>query len=413
MIKLFTRFLKATALLSILPFLVKSQGFQVNVAGQKQISMGGTGTGFVSDGATIFYNPGGMSFLKQNSISLGSSPILLRVAFKSAPPSNNSYHFGTNTPPVQGYAVFGPRSGAFKFGIGIYNPFGGSANWGNGWVGKYALEKLDLKATFIQPTLSIKLSPRIAIGGGFVFGLGYVDLQKAIPLQDSTGTDGQANLTSHASGFGYNLGLYYQATDNFSVGISYRSEVKMKSNNGLANFMVPGSLKSSFPSPNSFTNTLPLPPTITLGFGYRPSKPLILTFDVNYIGWSLYKSLEFDFGQTTPNLPNSISSRNYKDAFDLRLGTNYAFSDQFSLRAGLAYGATSIRDGYVTPETPDANRIGLSTGFGYSFSKHWVIDASFLYESIQSRFQTNIETGLSGTFKSNVYVPGIAITYRF
>jgi len=31
--------------------------------------MGNAGTGLIQDGAAIFYNPGGVSFLKENSVS--------------------------------------------------------------------------------------------------------------------------------------------------------------------------------------------------------------------------------------------------------------------------------------------------------------------------------------------------------
>ncbi len=400
--------------LSLFPMLSFAQGFQVNLEGQKQISMGGTGTGLSLDAATIFYNPGGMSHLKQNSINIGVSPLFLRAAFKETGASGNVNSFGTTNFPIQGYAVFGPKSGSFKFGIGIYNPFGGSANWGNNWIGKYALEKLELKATFIQPTISLKITPKLAIGGGFVYGLGHVNLTKAIPLTDSTLQDGQTELTANAKGYGYNLGIYYQVSDEFSVGITYRSKVEEKTTDGKATFSkLPASLAAGFPSPNTFTNTLPLPAVYSIGFGLNPSKKLALAFDVNYVEWSIYKTLEFDFGQTTPTLTNSISPRNYKDAFDLRFGAQFSVTPRFMLRSGVNYGATAIRDGYVTPETPDANRLGLSGGLGYEFSKHFLIDASFLYESLQSRTQTNLETGLSGTFKTNVYIPGISLTYRF
>jgi long-chain fatty acid transport protein len=399
--------------LSFLPILSFAQGFQVNLEGQKQISMAGTGTGSSLNEATVFYNPGGISLLKDNYISGGINPLFLRAGFTGAPPSQYQTQSNTFSPPFQGYLVLGPKNLGIKFGLGVYNPFGGAYNWGNSWEGRYSLEKLELRSTFIQPTISLRLSPRLGIGGGFIFALGYVDLTKAIPLADSSGTDGQSELTGHASGHGYNLGIFYQATDEFSVGLSYRSQVQMKTDQGKAVFKVPASLASNFPSPDAFTNTLPLPASFNLGFGYKPSREFSLAFDVNYIQWSVYKTLEFDFASTTPLLTNSISQRNYKDTYDLRLGAQYIVSPSFQVRAGIAYGATSIRDGYVTPETTDANRIGLSAGCGYAFTKHFNLDISYLYELIGPRFQTNLESGLSGTYKTSAYIPGLSLTYRF
>ena len=43
--------------------------------------MGGTGTALVQDGATLFFNPGGAAFLKENSVSLGTSPVIAHSKF--------------------------------------------------------------------------------------------------------------------------------------------------------------------------------------------------------------------------------------------------------------------------------------------------------------------------------------------
>jgi long-chain fatty acid transport protein len=69
---------KIIVLLSVsLPFLVHAQGFQVSLQGQKQQAMAGTGTALMQDGAALYYNPGGVSFLKQNSFTRRSKPCAL------------------------------------------------------------------------------------------------------------------------------------------------------------------------------------------------------------------------------------------------------------------------------------------------------------------------------------------------
>jgi len=413
MIKYFIQTIRFALILSFLPMLSIAQGFQVNLEGQKQISMGGTGTGSNLNEATVFFNPGGISLLKENYLSIGESTVFLNASFTGANPSTYQTTSNTISPPIQGYLVLGPKDAGIKFGFGIYNPFGGAYNWGNSWKGRYALEKLDLKSYFLQPTISVRLSPELGIGGGFIFALGYVDLTRAIPLADANGTDGQSELSGHAAGYGYNLGIYYQPTHEFSVGLSYRSHINMKTDQGTAIFNVPNSLFTSFPSPNGFTNTLPLPASFNLGFGYKPSKVFSLAFDVNYVQWSIYKTLEFDFVTPTATLTNSISPRNYKDAFDLRLGGEYKISPSFQVRGGILYGATAIPNGYVTPETTDANRVGLSTGFGWAISHHLQLDASYLFESIGPRTQTEVETQLSGTYKTVTFIPGLGLTYHF
>jgi long-chain fatty acid transport protein len=87
---------KVFALLTICsPLLLKAQGFQVNLQGQKQQAMGGTGTGLVQDGASLFFNPGAVSFLKQNSVSAGVTPVISHASYLDGPSSTVSE---TNSP---------------------------------------------------------------------------------------------------------------------------------------------------------------------------------------------------------------------------------------------------------------------------------------------------------------------------
>jgi long-chain fatty acid transport protein len=102
----------------------------------------------------------------------------------------------------------------------------------------------------------------------------------------------------------------------------------------------------------------------------------------------------------------------YKNTFAFRAGAQYKIDSHFAARLGLAYGITPVQNGYVTPETPDANRVNYTAGIGYEFGKHFKLDASFLFTHLK-RKDTNTETNLSGTFKTNVIAPGISIGYKF
>jgi long-chain fatty acid transport protein len=122
--------------------------------------------------------------------------------------------------------------------------------------------------------------------------------------------------------------------------------------------------------------------------------------------------LAFDYDNNA-TVPDTKSPRNYSDGASLKLGINQQQTEKLALRAGIGYAFTPVKDGYVTPEAPDANRLILSAGLGYSFSKKFVVDLSFLYEAVKEKTQTNMESGLAGTFKTHVYIPGIGISYKF
>lgn len=389
-----------------------AQGFQVNLQGQKQQGMGGAGTAFMQDAASLFFNPGGASFVNENSINLGITPTIAKGAYMDAATNQVSHTDSPISTPFTAYGLFQLKdSSNLKFGLAVYTPFGSTVQWENGWTGRFALTRLELRAIFVQPTVSYKLTKKLGIGAGFVYANGKVNLQKDIPLNDGYDNYAHAELQGKANGFGFNAGLYFQPIEKLSIGLTYRSKVNMEVKDGDATFTVPESVANNFPS-GKFTSKLPLPSVTTLGFAYKASSKLDLALDINYVGWKSYDTLSFDYENNTEKLLDTKSARMYKNTFAFRGGAQYKISNSFSVRLGLAYGITPVQNGYVTPETPDANRVNYTCGIGYQLGKHLKIDASFLFTHLE-RTDTNLETNLSGTFKTNVCAPGISIGYKF
>lgn len=402
----------AAALLMVSPFMIKAQGFQVNLQGQVQQGMGGAGTAYVQDGAVLFFNPGAGSFFAGNTVNAGVSPTIPNGMFLD---KNTNQKFKTTSPvsyPFAAYAVYGLKdSSKLKFGLAAYTPFGSTVEWENGWAGRFALTHLQLQAIFIQPTVSYKITDKIGIGAGFVYANGKVNLQKDIPVIDANGNYGHAELDGKATGYGFNVGVYFKPIEKLSLGLTYRSQVNMEVKTGDATFTVPSALQSSFPN-GKFKATLPLPQVLTLGIAFMPTEKLAFALDVNYVGWKAYDTLAFDYETNTSSLKDTKSARMYENSIAIRFGGQYKVTDKLSARLGMAFGMTPVQDGYMTPETPDANRINYTAGIGYNLGKGFGADASFLFTTLK-REGTNIETNLSGTYKTNVCIPGLSLHYNF
>lgn len=393
--------------LLIIPALGFSQSFQVNLQGQKQTAMGGAGAGLALDEAAVFFNPGAVSFLKQNGVQAGAHAIFLKTAFNETGSPLTEYNKNKVPTPFAAYAVFGSPEGRLRFGIGAYTPFGGAMHWNEDWTGKYTVTSLDLRAIYIQPTISLKITDNIGIGGGLVYALGHVDLKKAIPYTNN-GQQTTAQLKGDSKDFGWNAGIFIKTVSGVSVGVTHRSQVTAKVENGEANFFnAPASVVPLLPT--KFNATLPLPATSTVGFGFYPSTKTTIALDVNWVWWHTYKELGFYYDNGT----QTISPRNYHDAATFRAGIQNETTSFLTLRAGVGYALSPVGKGYVTPEVPDANRLLLSAGIGLKPSERFNIDFSFLYENVKSRTETNMETNLSGTFKTVAYIPGMALSYKF
>lgn len=405
-------FINLFILSSFVSFKLMAQGFQVNLQGQKQQGMASAGSAFVQDESLLFYNPGSAAFVMKNGINVGVTPTIPNTIYLDSATQIVSRTESPVSTPFSAYALFSPKdTSKFRIGIGVYTPFGSTVQWPSGWIGRFAITRLQLKTIFLQPTISYQVTNRIGIGAGFVNAIGSVNLQKDIPVINSNGEYGKAELDGRANGYGFNIGVYVKASKNLNFAISYRSAVNMKVKEGSANFHVPEGLAANFPK-GKFTSSLPLPQVFTFGTHYQINEKINLVADINYVGWKAYDTLAFDYELNTTSLQDTKSPRLYENTFAFRLGGQFNFNEKLQARVGTAYGISPVQQGYVTPETPDANRFIFTGGASYLFTSHIQVDASFYFTQFK-RAAINYETNLRGTFKTAVIAPGISVRYQF
>src|SRR4051812_26682992 len=394
------------------PVLLLAQGFQVNLQGQRQQAMAGASVSNGQDPASLFFNPGSSSFVRENGVSIAVSPVISQGTFTD----NGAYSTSKTTSPVSfpfaGYFLFGKKESNLKYGLAVYNPFGSTIRWEDAWTGRFAITTLQLQTTFFQPAVSYKLSEKVGLGAGFVLGTAKMNLQSDLPIPDGNGNyTSSLELKGNGNGFGFNAGVYYKPIDKLSFGISYRSGIKMKVSNGNATFNVPSSMTANFPS-GGFSTCLPLPKVISVGGSYAASKKLTVAAEITMVGWKTYDTLNYDFEKNTNEVTDRKMARDYKNTFSYRLGGEYGLSEKLQIRAGVKYLSTPVPNGKVTPEVPDASHLSYSAGVGFKINSRLSADASFTYEDIR-RTDNNTDIQLSGSYHTRLYIPGISISYRF
>ncbi|MBP3942444.1 outer membrane protein transport protein [Sphingobacteriaceae bacterium WQ 2009] len=395
------------------PILLFGQGSQVNLQGMKQVGMGGAGAALIIDESTIVYNPGALSRFQSNGIQINGAAVMYKSAFQEVNSGSVANTKNSISPPFSVFAAFGPQASKFKFGVGIYTPYGGGVDWGTEWEGKYNLASLALRAIYIQPTVSYRITDRLSIGGGFVYNIGQVNLERSIPVFFEDGRAGLATLKGTGTGLGYNLGIHYQTENKVAVMVNYRSRVLTKLKDGDANFDVPNSVIPNFPAGNTFNAELPLPATLVAGISFPLTERLDMAVDGSYVFYNTYKELKFDYKTNTPSLADTYSLKNYRNAQSIKVGFQHKTTDKLTLRAGTGYVRTPVRVDYVYPETPDNDRVMVNAGLTYSVSEKWEITGAFAYQHILKREATNVESQLTGTYKTNIYAPGIAVSYKW
>lgn len=397
----------------IASIMVKAGGYQINIQGIKQNGMGYIGTGFTLDASSVFFNPGGMSYLKTKfSFVTGVSGVFANTTFRKIAPS--VYQAQTDnplSPPLHFYGTYKINE-KLSVGLGVNTPFGNSLKWGDTWDGRYLISDISFHAFNFQPSLSYKFCDYFSLGAGFNYMTGTVSLSKMLPVADANG-EGKSTLEGNTSNFGYTIGIMSKPTSKLGIGITYRSKIEMKMEGGDVTFKVPAALSTNFPSGVKFDAMLPMPASLNIGVSYQINDKLLVGADLNYVFWSVYDSLIFDFTPNTSSLEDSRNPRLYEDAPVIRIGAQYQYNEKLTCRAGAYFDKSPVKDDYLNPETPSTNQIGLSLGASYKVNSRLNIDASFVYLMGLERDASYSPANFAGTYKSITVLPGIGVSYNF
>lgn len=391
------------------------QGYQLNLQGMKQVAMGGAGAAVPWDVSTVFYNPGALTSIRNLQVSGGATAMMPRTRFVSAPTGTEMLNAAENT-----YVPFNAYIGApvaykspLSIGLGIYTPFGTGIEWNDDWTGRFITSKMRLRTTFFQPTVSYRLTDEISLGAGFVYARGYFEYNRALPLNDQYGNEARNEISGRSSGVGYNIGLHIRANDDVQFGITYRSQVNMKLRNGYAKFIdVPSAVSSSYIS-TAVESEMPMPQVATVGMGWNISETVTLQLEANYTGWAAYDSLRFDYQNNTELVVDEQSPRRYKNTVSLRAGVNYMFTDKISGMLGAAYEPSPVREGFLSPEMPDAKRLMASAGLSIQLWERLAATAMVQYSFSEVRTGRSTEHGFVGKYHTKLINPGIGIVYDF
>lgn len=409
-------------------------GYRVSIQGQKQLAMGHTGVAVVNSAEVAFFNPAGMSFLdKKFNLSVGANALFAKTRFQ-----NSTYNWQAGTDnlgtPFSVYATYKIKDWV-SVGLAVYTPYGSAVEWDKGWQGAHLVNNIDLKAIFVQPTVSFKIGDVFSVGGGPIYANGSVTFNRNVtpnPLLGNT------NVNIEAKGitaWGYNVGFMFKPMKEITLGFDYRSEIIMEARGGDATYqrngaaaipttIVPGNVVFT---DGTFDADLPLPAEITAGISYKPCDKWLFAFDYNYTKWSVYDALNITIHNDSPTPVVSNNLRNYKNTSTYRLGAQYKATNKLTVRGGWYHDQSPVQDGYFAPETPRNDSNGYTGGLTYQVTDKLGIDLSFLYlhfdetdnsydyydDPITPNVPGSEYTSFRGTYKSSVFSPGIGITYGF
>jgi len=419
--------LAAFLLAAAAPGPASAAGFALFEQGARGMGFAGAFTAQANDPSAIFHNVGGVAFLKGTQVYVGDTRVAPHFDFDGAAPFP-----GPVTEESDIAAQFPPSayvthsfSERFAAGLGFNVPFGLESTWSNPdqFTGRYISTKAQLHGFSINPVLSYKVSPRVAIGAGLDYRLASVTLERRVPVinpfTQSVVDAAAVTLESETnSGVGFNVGLLAKLGDTVSVGASYRSKVGIDFEGTSSFVQIPTGnaqldaiLRTRVPQGSLGTTThIDFPAIASVGIAKVWNKWTV-EGDVNWYGWSSFGQLPITL-EGRPDL-SEVVEENYDDAFQFRVGLERALNEAWSVRGGYFFDQSPAPAESVSPLLPDADRNGFALGLGWKGARWRADAASWLVLSPDRSTEGVNSDDYNGTYKGSAFTFGLSVGYTF
>lgn len=408
-------------------------GFRIPESGAKAMGFANAFVGLADDPSAVQFNPAGIAQLDGNRIQFGLTSITTNNDYTDLNGTKSSAKEGNFTPPSFYYTNH-LGEGQWWIGLGVTSPFGLGTDWNVGSF-NYVATKTMIEMIKINPSAAYRINDQWSVG----FGLDYYSVLDASLKNDMSSTlvyaasgglvqaVGTQELSGDGNSYGYNFGVLYNASDAFSVGLAYRSGSKLGIDGDVkVKVKATGTQLLTFPA----SADVNLPPTAALGFNYRMSDAWQLNLDLDWTGWSSYDKLEVKNSAGVVQNP-LVSEKDYKDVTAVRVGAEYALSDEWALRGGFLTEPTPVPEKTYDPRLPDGDRQGYVLGAGYD-SGPWTVDFAYMYVKLdKTKIDSNavaisdINLGalptiqptafqnVNGTYEGDISLIGFSVGYSF
>lgn len=334
----------------------------------------------VDDASAIWYNPAALTRIEGTSL-YASTTWISTNGDQTNLAGNKTDRVKGNFFPTNIY-VGHQFNDHLVFGAGFYQPFGLTTEWPANSLLAFVSQKADLRTYFLTPSIAYKLSKNVSVGGGVDVILSNVELDRNITLQPTLPFTFSNTIKGNKTTASFNLGLLVETDYNINFAATYKHHADLNFDADATFINVPTPVGPLFPNGKASV-TIPLPSQFMAGVSSTYER-FSFEGDLVWTQWDRFDAIRVDFSTNTPVLRDQVTLRNYKNSFQIRLGTEYKLSDQVSLRGGYYHDTTPVPNRAVDPILPDGSRNGITLGFGYS-SDRWRFDVGYLALLFQDR----------------------------
>ncbi len=352
-------------------------------------SASGAGTAFAGrassalDASTIFGNPAGLSKLEGKQVSGGFAIVKANVDISrvdtDAPGSSKGDMVPLASVPFAFFAM--PIDEKWNFGLGMYVPFGLISDYEKSFQGSSHGQYSKVAVMTLQPTLSYKITDRVAVGFGPTLNKIDGKLTNTLQTRDlsPTGQDTLINIKGDDTALGYNIGLMVDLSEQTTWGITYHSKVDYTLEGRTKVYNAPLPVNGEYKATLDFTT----PESVDTSISHKLDDQWTLHGGLTWTRWSRLESI----AAKNQGVPSALQGQfgvlreelKWHNTWAYSIGASYQVNPHWVLRTGFALDQSPSTNEYRTVRIPVGHRKILTFGTGWQASDNLTIDLAYAY----------------------------------
>ncbi len=394
----------------------------------RSVALAGAYVAGANDADAAYFNPANMSFMpNENFFEISFTGIYLpKIKFsgEAYSPFTKSFQPASAKSKREAFLIphlhfVSKEYEGLRFGLSVVTPAGLSKRWTT-QPQIWSAEEFTLRVVEINPSLSYKLTDKLAVAAGIraIYSDGKVRVQYPNIYKEDLKGDSDIR-------WGYNLALSYQLHPTLTFAATFRSKVKLKETGDAKGYISkyiitknPADLNTLIPYNCKANVSVPLPSTLSLAAALWISENTRVELEYERTYWSEYKDLNFNFADPLAEaVLGRAKAKNWSDTNTFRVGITHKNSTKLTTLYGFAYDQSPVPDNRVGFELPDSDALIFSLGALYKYSEKTTVGISYLFDyklprSI-SKFDMN-NNGIAGKFSNGgAHLLNLSFAYRF
>jgi long-chain fatty acid transport protein len=359
------------------------------------------------DASTVFHNPAGMTRLDDHQALMGLAPGFTTTKFDADAQTPSDGGDGGDQGgfiPMTSSQYVHKLSERGRLGLSLFSLSGAALDPNNGWAGRHETTKVTLFTLTMMPTVAVRLTEWLSVGGGVAITYGKLDLKFRAPDPPfpNEPTIKLKNLDDWQ--VAPMVGVLFEPTPDLRLGVLYQGET---------DFKLKGDVDLPIGVDASINLEFPLAQAVRTSVFWRASDRFDLLASGGWEDWSAAKDLPVSVasGSGTANVPLE-----FRDTWYVAAGVHYHLNDAWTLQTGVRYDSSALKDSDRTAALPVDRVWTLGMGGLYDWSENLRIGFSFVWADLGDAPLTNDPpnaNGVKGKYRRNdLFLFGVSFDWK-